>query len=450
MTESTKLGAAPAPGSRGSIEIEDLDPGGMGIGAWPTPPEPWSVRVAGPVPGERVRVEIEHVSAGRRAATGRLIAIERPHRARRSPPCPRHPDRGGACGGCPLMMVELEAQRELKREHVRRQFGLEVDEVVGEAGLGYRLSSKRVFGGRAGELELGSFRPRSHTVTSMHGCLVDHPRIVECFAELAELASALGIEPYDERARTGDLRYAWAKCDGERVLLTLVTASAHSRAATELPAGLREPAGVAWSVQSAAGNAIRGGPARTLRGLGSLRMRIGSVDVAIGPMGFLQPNPAVAARAYDDLLCDPDRRPHRGRLALDLYAGAGVVTHRLRERFETVRACEAYPESAAALGVEPLDVTAFLARADDDDATPELVVANPPRAGMGPDVCDMLSRLGAAHLTIMSCSARSLVRDLAALDSTYVVERVRGYDTLPQTSHLELVAWLQRRPDSRS
>jgi 23S rRNA (uracil1939-C5)-methyltransferase len=163
----------------------------------------------------------------------------------------------------------------------------------------------------------------------------------------------------------------------------------------------------------------------------------------------LQPNPAVAARAYEDLLLDADGRTQRGALAFDLYAGAGVVTRRLREQFGNVRAVEAYPESAAALCVEPMDVAAFLAQPSARASTPTLVVANPPRAGMGPAVCTALSELGPEQVTIMSCNAQSLARDLAALDGSHALMRVRGYDTLPQTAHLELVAWLQRRPNSR-
>jgi 23S rRNA (uracil-5-)-methyltransferase RumA len=455
---------APPPtlGAEASIEIEDLEPDGSGVGLWPmddadadtgaATDEAWTVRVDGALPGERARVRIEHVSRARTQAYGVLIELERPSPARRSPPCPHHPAREGECGGCPLMGLEIEKQRELKREQLRRRHGIELDELIGGQALGYRMSSKRVVGGRAGAPCLGSFRRRSHAVVSMRGCRVDHPRIVACFAELEDALTELRIEPFDERAGEGDLRYVWAKTDGEKVLLTLVTAAKASRAATELPARLQLPAGIAWSVQAARTNAIRGDAPRTLRGDAGLSMRLAGIDVEIGPLGFLQPNPHVAARAYEDLLVDADGQRVVGELALDLYAGTGVVTRRLRTQFQRVRACELHPDQTRVpdVDVDAVDAAEFLVRSDVRSTRPTLVVANPPRSGMGDEVCGALVRLEPELVTIMSCNPRSLVRDLAALDDTHALVRVRGYDTLPQTTHLELVAWLQRRPRSGS
>ena len=160
-------------------------------------------------------------------------------------------------------------------------------------------------------------------------------------------------------------------------------------------------------------------------------------QIEVGPLGFLQPNPRVAALAYAELVGEGT-----GDLAFDLYAGAGVTTRMLRRRFREVRACESFPESAAALGITPATAEAFLAgqieRAD-------LVVANPPRAGMGEAVCRLLTRMAPPAFRIMSCHPRSLVRDLAILErSGFERRRTAAFDTLPQTMHVELVVSLER------
>lgn len=397
------------------------------------------VRARGLLPDEIGRVHVEHV--GRHRAHGRAVEVLQPSTSRRPAPC-RHQ---GDCGGCPLMIAGEDFVAAQKRAMLA-ELGIHVGEVVGdERSTGYRWSSKRVVGGAPGALVVGSYRPGSHRVAPMQGCLVDHPDIAACFDELEAVGSALGVVPFD--APSGDLRFAWAKTDGEgRVLLTLVTGGGTSRA-PELAAALERPTGVAWCVQDAGGNAMRGGHLRHLRGEETLRVALGGYTVELGPLGFLQPNPPVAALAYADLVRGaPTRAPDPVGLAFDLYAGAGVTTRMLREQYDEVRVCESYPESAAALGVEPQTAESFLAT---ERATPRLIVANPPRAGLGAAVCDALRAVAdraddATFLHVMSCEPHALARDLERLTAGGAFEIIgaRAYDTLPQTAHIELVAWL--------
>ncbi len=438
-------------GDTRELDLDTLAPGGEGVG----PHEGLAVHVPGGFPGEQVRVRLTHVSRQQPRAHAELRALLRAHPGRRPSPCVHH-DPGAfhdrkqpLCTGCPLLSLAVADQREHKRQLLAREHGLQVDAVIAAPEeYGYRWSSKRVVGGTAGQLVLGSYVRGSHTLAAMHACQVDHPQIVLAAEELRRIADSLAIEPFDEQTRAGDLRYAWFKTDGRDVLLTLVTASEDSRAARELPERLRRPAGIAWSVQPGAGNNLRGAPPRLLRGADQLVSELAEVPVTIGPLGFLQPNPAVAALAYADLIRDPNGEPLSGPLALDLYAGAGVTTQLLRRSFTEVRACEAYPESAAALGLTPETSEAFLRRQQD---TPTLVIANPPREGLRPDVCAGLLRLAAPRLHIMSCGPAGLARDLAQLTSPtgltptpYRLVALRAYDTLPHTPHLELIAWLER------
>jgi len=251
-------------------------------------------------------------------------------------------------------------------------------------------------------------------------------------------ASRLGIEPYDEAHRSGDLRYVWLKTDGRgRVLVTLVTASEKTRAAS-LARAIAGASGVAWSVQAQEGNAMRGSDAVVLSGEGTLTLELAGQRVVVGPLGFLQPNPPVAELAYMDLVGNS-----RGALAFDLYAGAGVTTALLRERYARVLACESDPEAAGHLGIFAMRVEEFLeARLAD---APELIVANPPRAGLGEEACAHLRRFSGCELRIMSCHPAALERDLDRLSPAFEITAVRAYDTLPQTVHVELVALLRSR-----
>lgn len=414
-----------------SVERIDLDAAGLARAGTTT------VSVPALFAGERARVRIEHVSKASPRAHGRVLERVSSLPARRAAPCPQHPDNGGKCNGCGLMALEDEAQREQKRGMLAG-LGLEVGALIAPGpSLGYRFSSKRVVFGRPGSVRLGSYERGTHTGADMRGCLVEHPRIAAAADELADQATRLGIEPYDEKRHEGDLRYVWLKTDGRRVLVTLVTRTEDSRAARELPSVLRLADGVAHSVHRDADNALRGTAARVLSGAGSLTVELAGVATDVLPLGFLQPNPRAIEHAYRLLAGAPP-----GRLALDLYAGSGTTTALLRERFERVVACESYPESARALGVEPEPVERFLERWRE---RPDLAVANPPRKGLGEAVCAGLIVLAAPRLHVMSCGPEGLARDLARLCAGgYRVERLVAVDALPQTPHVELVALLVR------
>jgi len=402
------------------------------------------------LPGELAEVEVVHVGPHGRGY-GRLVRLLEPHPGRRPPPC-RHQ---GRCSGCALMIATETTQRQLKREQLAERYGLPVGELVtlADRQLGYRWSSKRVVVGRAGSPVLGSYRRRSHRLADMAGCSVDHPALVACAGELRRGAAELWIEPYDERRRRGDLRYCWLRQNGAgQVLLTLVMAhESAGPAAARLAAKLQQPAGIFWCVQPGQGNAMRGAEPQLLKGSATIAVELCGQRVAVGPLGFLQPNPPVAELAYRDLV----RRPAggelpAGRLALDLYAGLGLTTGLLRQRFDRVLPCETYPESAAALAVEPQRVEDLLRELLADPAGRpqiDLVVANPARAGLGEEVCRQLSELAPPALHLMSCAPGALARDLRRLTEAggFRLAALRAYDTLPQTPHVELIAWLQRR-----
>ncbi len=411
-----------------------------------------AVLVPGAFPGEVVRARVLHVAKRRPLAHARLHELVTACPERREAPCLQHPTRGGRCTGCPLLPLDEEAQRAALREMLAREHGLEVDRVRHRpgGGLRYRWSSKRIVVGGRGAVRLCSFARGTHRPADMAGCLLEHPSIERAFAELVGAANALEVQPFDERYGTGELRYAWAKTDGERVLLTLVTATDDRASVERLAAALEVPTAVAWSLQPSRGNALRGDAPVMLRG-GPLEATIAGVPFAIGPLGFLQPNPPLIAEAYGELVSAPGGAPRAGRLAFDLYAGAGITTALLRRSFERVIPCESYPESAEALGVAPRSVAEFLAEvlasADPTLRAPELVVANPPRRGLGAEVAELLRRLGAPYLQIMACGPAGLAADLGRLcaDGLYRVVRLEAFETLPQTPHVELVAWLERR-----
>jgi 23S rRNA (uracil1939-C5)-methyltransferase len=143
---------------------------------------------------------------------------------------------------------------------------------------------------------------------------------------------------------------------------------------------------------------------------------------------------------------------HTGRNALDFYAGAGLFTSQLARNFDQVIAVEASPHSFADLrqnvphNVKCLSITteAFLAERAAKLA-PDLIVLDPPRAGLGEKAARALTRMSAPHVTYVSCDPATLSRDLRVLlESGYRVEQVHLVDLFPQTYHMETVLHLAR------
>lgn len=432
----------PRPGDVVTLEVSSLSLEGAGLATL----DGREISAFGAFPGETVEARIEHVSKHHARAGAKTLKVLVAHPSRGSSPCPDDVTNGGRCTGCALGVLDVAAQRELKRSMLAEKFGIQVDAVVGGEGWGYRASSKRIAFSHGPRVGLGSYVRGSHYAASMQHCRVEHPRIAEAAREVERVATELAIPPYDENTHSGLLRSVWLKTDGERVLVTLVVVE-HDARVDALGKALKLAAGVAVAIVRKSSNDLRGEQLVHVVGARALTVTLAGESVKVGPLGFLQPNPSIAERAYRDLVCDESGVERSGSLAFDLYAGSGVTRALLQKRFTQVEACESYPESAKALGIEPSTALAFLAawRAKHGTKAPELVVANPPRAGLGADVCAELVALGTPSLAMMSCHPGTLAEDLARLTAGgYRLVKSVAYDTLPQTPHVELVVWLER------
>jgi 23S rRNA (uracil1939-C5)-methyltransferase len=144
-----------------------------------------------------------------------------------------------------------------------------------------------------------------------------------------------------------------------------------------------------------------------------------------------------------------------GELAWDLFAGVGLFTRALAETFSRVVAVEAGNAAAADLrtaakripAVEPVHASTldFLKARELQRDRPDLIVCDPPRAGLGPDVPEILARMAVPRLVYVSCDPTTLARDIAILTRSYRVDALDLIDLFPQTFHMETVVHLSLR-----
>ncbi|MCG5213954.1 class I SAM-dependent RNA methyltransferase [Streptosporangium sp. KLBMP 9127] len=380
------------------------------------------------LPGERVRVEVTEETA--KFLRADAVEILEPSPDRVSPPCPFAGP--GKCGGCDWQHVELAAQRGLKAEVIAEQLSrlagidrkVTVEEVPGAPdGLGWRT---RVQFAAQHDGTLGLRRHRSHEIEPIDACLIAHPEVEAVGAERKNWRGAAGVE--------------------------VIAASGGDRAVVVAPKGRRSVA--VPELDAPAAVLVNEGRGRTeaARGSGRLRERVGDRTFEVTGSGFWQVHPGAPETLLGAVLDFAAPRP--GEWVLDLYCGAGLFTAAL---------AEAVGPDGGVLGVESEAATvqdaqrnlADLPQAEIERGRVEnalekfgieradLVVVDPPRAGLGRDVVDRIASLEAGRIVYVSCDPATLARDIAWLAGHgYRLAELRAFDAFPMTHHVECVALL--------
>jgi 23S rRNA (uracil1939-C5)-methyltransferase len=179
----------------------------------------------------------------------------------------------------------------------------------------------------------------------------------------------------------------------------------------------------------------------------SLDYTVGALHYQVSASAFFQVN-----RYLIPLLLEEVVAKRSGSIAWDLYAGVGLFAKALAERFDQVVAVESSPTSSIDLAHNlhgsngkcvTKDTLRFLQSAR--SPTPDLVVVDPPRAGLGAEICQRLAAARARQVVYVSCDPSTLARDLRTLQpSGYRPVALTLIDLFPQTFHLETVATLER------
>ena len=140
-----------------------------------------------------------------------------------------------------------------------------------------------------------------------------------------------------------------------------------------------------------------------------------------------------------------------GLRVLDLYSGVGARAIRWAQAGAHVTACEVAGRAASACRKAASGTDGRLVVVADrvenriaEFLPADLVVVNPPRAGLSRPVTEELVSQSAERLAYVSCDPATLARDLARLQAAWRVEEVQSFDAFPQTAHVETIAWLNR------
>ena len=333
----------------------------------------------------------------------------------------------------------------------------------------FRNKAKLVVGGRTGAVTLGILDPQSNGV-DLRACGLHEEPLQHLIPRLADIVDELGLEPYDVTARRGELKHLILTLSptGEVMLRFVLRSQRHvALLRSRLPRLLErlpDVRVVSVNLQPEHKAVLEGQTEIVLTEQQLLEMPVNGVILNLRPNSFFQTNTAVAAALYRQARDWADEvRPDA---LLDLYCGVGgfalhcaVDADGAPRRVlgvevspEAVRSAELSAERLRAASPHAVEVDFRAGDATDvagldpgvlGDGS-SMVVVNPPRRGIGPDLASWIERSGADHVTYSSCNVDSLARDLARLPS-YVARRARLHDMFPQTSHHEVIVLLERR-----
>ncbi len=478
MSDTPDGTSRPQRGDELELEIDSLAFGGEGVARLGD--GGYVVFVAGAIPGDRVRAVVH--KRKRSYAHARTLEVLRAS-PERIPPTADHP-------GVPWQVIPYERQLEVKSEQVLealrrigRLDGFALEPIVPAVERWrYRNKLEYSFGGgpgEGGELVCGFHAPAGgNRVTSIADCLLA--------SEAGNLARDLalrwcrvqGLSAWDRgrgrapgaprgqrpapaadgRARLRNLVVREGRRTG-KLQVRLVTTAGELEAgelAGALSAGLGESlGGVLWTRSNSVAETTAGGETELIWGDAELPERLGELDLRISPEAFFQTNTEMAELLYGVVV---EYAALEGwERVYDLYSGIGTIALTLAPRAGELWGIELVPEAVAdaIAGARRNEITkARFFAGDTRLALPELigragrpdvVVVDPPRAGLSKKVVHRIIEASPRRIVYVSCNPTTLAPNAAELvEAGWALRRVRPVDMFPQTHHIECVAVLER------
>jgi len=429
------------------------------------------------VPGDRVRAYVYDTTST--PAKAKLDTLLKPSDLRTDPRC-RYAD---ACGGCTWQHVDYEAQLDAKRQHVAEAFaehaGLANPDVrpTMESPKRFFYRNKMDFDFSADrwltrdeidtgtefdtDFALGLHVPGNfYDVLDLQECHLHSELSVRLVNGIRDFVKECGWTPWDLRNYEGFLRHLVLRT-GEQTgdcMVNLVTYGAPEDRISAFAEFLQAefPAVTTYVHTNHTGKSQNPeGEEQVVFGPGVIHDEIGDYRFEISPSAFFQPNTLQAERLYTVARDFADLRP-TDRL-YDLYCGAGTISLFTSEHVNEVIGAELVEDAVANArtnaqmnGVDNCTFVSgdlkelFTPAFVDEHGRPDVLIVDPPRAGMHKDVVAQIADLAPQRFVYVSCNPQTQARDLDRLRDVYRIDAVQPVDLFPHTPHVETVVRLTK------
>ncbi|MDY6951414.1 MAG: 23S rRNA (uracil(1939)-C(5))-methyltransferase RlmD [Thermodesulfobacteriota bacterium] len=454
------------------LKIEKLIFGGRGL-AWV---DGFAIFVEKAVPGDEVRARVFRKKKNH--AEARVLALLQPSPFRIAPPCPY----SGFCGGCPWQFLDYEKQLAFKTEqvvesleHIGQLRDVPVHPAIpSEREFGYRNKMEFSFSDRRWLLPeelsqpeiskgfaLGLHVPGSfHKVLDIDACLLQPPLGNKILGEVRRYTRQSGIPPYGLKSHRGFWRFLMLRYSPsyDNWMVNIVTSEEQTPWVAPLSRWLCEKfenvISVVNNVNTRRAAIAVGERERVLAGQPVVRDRIGGFEFEISANSFFQTNTAGAECLYG--VAKDYARLTGKESVLDLYSGTGTIAIFLADGASKIVGVEisetAVEDAKKNCQKNQIDNCQFMCLDIRKGLhlfkeKTDVMIVDPPRAGMHPDVVNAVCQQRPARIVYVSCNPATLARDLATLKAFYRVAEVQPVDMFPHTHHIECVARLESMGD---
>ena len=451
------------------LQIEKLAYGGKGISRI----NDYVIFVNNTLPGDLVRAKI--IKRKKNYATARLLEIIDSSKLRRPAPCPYF----GWCGGCTWQNLAYSEQLRIKREQVLESVdhiaGLEqirVEETIpSPLNFAYRNKMEFSFSDRRWLLpsELNNEAHKIDFALGLHipgtfdkildidNCLLQSEAANNVLNLVKQFCKEKKIPVYGLRSQQGFLRFLvirQSRSSGE-LMVNIVT---HYKEPTliqpladQLMKKIPEVTSVINTINRQKAQVAYGDEALILNGENHITDQIGEYTFNISANSFFQTNTIQAEKLYRIVMEYSDLKGNE--IVWDLYAGTGTISLFLAERAKIVYAFELIEsavidakKNAQKYKVKNIrfisgDILDNFHQVSD---MPDVIVIDPPRAGIHPKITEFLNHCEALRIIYVSCNPTTLARDLEVLSTKYRIIKVQPVDMFPHTYHIESVTLLER------
>ena len=452
MAETSTRAARPRVGDEVDLTIDRLAHGGAGVGRL----EGYVVFVRGAIPGDRVRARV--TKSKRSFAEADPVELLEPSPERIEPRAP-HP-------GAPWQVLPYERQLSEKEDQVRDALARigrfedpPVESIVPAVEqLRYRNKLEYSFGeDEGGQLVLGFHRPgRFDLIDDVSTDILASERVEEVREAVKAWCRTEGLSAWDRRSQDGLLRNLVVR-EGRRtgqLQARLVTSPGATFRIDELAAATPADAFL-WTSAAGVAETTREGETQVVKGSAYLEEELSGLRFRISPDAFFQTNTEMAERLYRaaaelagltgrervvDLFCGI------GTIALTLALDAGevwgveIVEEAVADAIENAR-LNGIDNASFFAGDVRLAMRPLLERS----GKPDVVLVDPPRAGLSQKVVRRVLEAEAERIVYVSCNPTTLAPNARQMvDAGYQLKTVRPVDMFPQTPHIESVALLER------
>jgi len=405
--------------------------------------------------------EVRILRTTKTVAWAKIETILTPSPHRITPACPVY----GPCGGCDFLHMTYEEELRHKQQRV-------VDALERVGGLSVNVApilathqtdnyrNKAIFAVSDGPVT-GFFRRRSHQVVPVTSCLIQTESANRAASALREWMGECNVSAYDEEARKGLIRHLFVRTATStgRIAVCIVATAKSLPDVERLTEFIRhhcpETASIVLCTNINLGNVVLQGTFRTLWGEDYLTDALMGLSFRLSPRSFFQVNPPQAERLYKHAYTYANLTGNE--TVLDLYCGTGTITLVMARGAKHAIGAEivssAVYDARENAKVNNIENAEFIL-ADVADAAkelhsrglrPDVVVVDPPRKGLTPDVITQIVEMSPKHIVYISCDPATLARDLKLLNEKgYQTKEVTPTDMFPRCAHVECVAVVHR------